>query len=89
MLLGSINGGLGFMLSAPLGAEKSPLWGVVLYSVVSIIIFLFYILVAVVSAFRSSRTTVGSDSDEAAHKRQTAAEKAVLDGARETSASSP
>jgi hypothetical protein len=45
MLLGIINGGLGFMISGSVGSDNVPTYAVVVYSVFAVIVFIIYLAV--------------------------------------------
>ena len=55
ILVGAVNGGLGFMQSGPVGSEYVPNYSVVVYSIVAVVVFFIYILVVVMTKWRSSR----------------------------------
>ena len=51
ILLGIVNGGLGFYISGPVGSEYSPRWAVIAYSVVAAIVGAILISLAIWSEF--------------------------------------
>lgn len=57
IILGIINGGLGFMQSGPVGSAHVPSYSVVAYSVVAGVVFVVYIAVLLATSFRSKHST--------------------------------
>ncbi|RVX74450.1 hypothetical protein B0A52_01576 [Exophiala mesophila] len=55
ILLGVVNGGLGFMITGPVGSLYVPTYGVIIYSVVAAVIFLLYLGVVVYTSISSKR----------------------------------
>lgn len=53
ILAGIVNGGLGFQQTSAMGLTSwVPLWAVVAYSIVAVVVFLIYVTVVVASQFR-------------------------------------
>lgn len=50
IVLGIINGGLGFMYAGPVGDVDSPVWGVIVYSVVAGVVAIFYVAVVLLQS---------------------------------------
>ena len=55
IILGVINGGLGFMQSGPVGSDDVPSYSVVVYGIVAAVVFLIYACVVLASIFRARR----------------------------------
>ena len=55
ILVGVVNGGLGFRQSGGPGSAYVPNYAVVVYSVIAVVVFLIYVIVAVTSKWRASR----------------------------------
>jgi hypothetical protein len=53
IILGVINGGLGFMQAGPIGNSAVPSWSVIAYCIVAGVIFFFYLSVLVAVGWRS------------------------------------
>ena len=53
IILGVINGGLGFMQSGPVGNDDSPTWAVVTYSIIAGVLFCVYMSVLLAVAYRA------------------------------------
>lgn len=47
MLLGIVNGGLGFKQAGKVGSEETPTYAVIVYSVVAVVIFIIYLVVVI------------------------------------------
>lgn len=68
ILLGIINGGLGFYLSGPVGSEYSPKWAVIAYSVIAAIVGTAFVALSVWGeVFR--KPTTGARRVEKEHDR--------------------
>lgn len=66
IVLGIINGGLGFYVSGPVGSDNVPRWAVIAYSVVAGLVGLFYIAVAVgVGIFQKRKGKLQNGTDYA------------------------
>ena len=55
ILVGAVNGGLGFMQSGPVGSTYVPNYAVVVYSIVAVVVFFIYLLVVLMAKWRASR----------------------------------
>jgi len=62
ILLGIINGGLGFMQTGPVGSTYVPRWSVVAYGVAAGLMFLLYVAVVLGSGFIKRRAERRSES---------------------------
>lgn len=61
ILLGIVNGGLGFKFTGPVGSPGVPKWAVILYSIVAIIVAIIWIVVVFFSG-RSDQARRGSSN---------------------------
>ncbi|KIV84858.1 hypothetical protein PV11_00611 [Exophiala sideris] len=55
MLLGIVNGGLGFMQAGKVGSEETPTYAVIVYSVVAVVIFIIYLAVVILAPALAAR----------------------------------
>jgi hypothetical protein len=62
ILLGIINGGLGFMQSGPLGSTYVPRWSVVAYGIAAGLMFLLHVAVVLGSGFTKPQAERRSES---------------------------
>jgi Ca2+/Na+ antiporter len=58
ILAGVVNGGLGFMQSGPVGSTYVPHGAVAGYSIVAVVVFLFYLAVVVISKRRAQNAPI-------------------------------
>ncbi|EXJ92881.1 hypothetical protein A1O3_01435 [Capronia epimyces CBS 606.96] len=54
--LGVVNGGLGLKQAGPIGNEDAPTWSVVLYSVISAVCFIFYLVIVSYSSWTAKKS---------------------------------
>lgn len=70
IILGIINGGLGFNISGPVGSRYVPRGAVIAYGVIAGLVAIFYVAVVVLSRRRAQRSGTGSPArSEKAHNR--------------------
>lgn len=69
IILGVINGGLGFMQAGPVGlSDDAPSYAVVTYSIIAGVIFIIYISVVLASIFKSTSRPGRSTEKDFAHR---------------------
>ena len=56
IILGVINGGLGFMQAGPVGNDDSPSWAVVAYAIVAGVLFFVYLSVLLAVSYRAKHS---------------------------------
>jgi len=57
IILGIVNGGLGFMQAGPVGQRDVPTYSVIVYGIFAGLIFLVYLAVLIMSTFSAQRTS--------------------------------
>ncbi len=62
ILLGIVNGGLGFKQAGTVGSDNVPTYSVVVYSIVTVVVFLLYIAVIVIMPRLAARRNVSNSN---------------------------